>query len=342
MTTNDPNTTPPNGGAMTTRDMTGSTTHAETAQAGMAEAARALVESRFVMALKRPRDWTTVGTKLRQTCDRPGFAEGAMYAIKRGVKTIEGLSVRFAEAAIREAGNLVQSTRITYDDATKRVVTVSMLDLETNATYERDITIDKTIERREPRDGQVVLSERMNSAGQKVYLVVSSPDELAQKEGAEVSKAFRTLALRLIPGDILDDCEERIRATRRKRTTEDPDAARKKLCDAFASFGVMPNNLIEYLGHPLEQTTVPEIETLRGHFASIRDGEQTWTQIMAEIRRPSDDDKKVPAATVADRIRQRAGDAKADVKSDAKGETGTPPTEDKSAGPKKDDEPKKK
>ena len=46
-----------------------------------------------------------------------------------------------------------------------------------------------------------------------VFTVTCTEDELAMKENALVSKAMRTLALRLLPGDIMDDCEKQIEET---------------------------------------------------------------------------------------------------------------------------------
>ncbi|MFK5283136.1 hypothetical protein ACI3PL_26555, partial [Lacticaseibacillus paracasei] len=72
------------------------------------------------------------------------------------------------------------------------------------------------------------------------------------KQNALVSKAVRTLAMRLIPGDLVDGAMEVVIQTQNKRDAQDPDAARKKLVDAFAGVGVKPADLKTYLAHDLD------------------------------------------------------------------------------------------
>src|SRR5688500_14086726 len=67
---------------------------AELATARAEAEARALVESRYVMALRRPRDWDQVRVNLMKEVERPGFAEVAWYRKPIG-NGVEGLSVRF-------------------------------------------------------------------------------------------------------------------------------------------------------------------------------------------------------------------------------------------------------
>ena len=129
---------------------------AETAVSAVAMQARAQVEARFLMAVHRPRDLDVVRVKLLKECTRPGFAEAARYKRPVGSKKnertgaweeafIEGPSIRFAEAAIRAMGNIdIQSPTI-YDDGRSRIVRVVVTDLEANATYSLDITIEKTV-----------------------------------------------------------------------------------------------------------------------------------------------------------------------------------------------------
>src|SRR5690606_29143084 len=76
----------------------------ETAATSIAAAAKAAIEARYILALKRPRDWDTVRTRLLKECDRPGFADAAIYRKPVGKKKdpetgryeqsfVEGLSV---------------------------------------------------------------------------------------------------------------------------------------------------------------------------------------------------------------------------------------------------------
>ena len=77
---------------------------------------------------------------------------------------IQGLSIRFAEAALRMAGNIDVQMQAVFDDEWKRIVRITVMDLETNFAYTSEATIDKTVERRDAKDRQV-LATRQNSEG---------------------------------------------------------------------------------------------------------------------------------------------------------------------------------
>ena len=295
----------------------------ETASTAIAAQAQAEIQARYVMAMQRPRDDDNVRVRLLKECSRPNFAKRAFFSLPKGNKPgrltgtpgrIEGLSVRFAEAAIRMMGNILQSTRTVYDDDVKRMINVSATDLETNAVYGRDIIIEKTVERSDPKKGAVILGQRTNSAGSVVYIVQSTEDELLQKESALVSKMFRTEALRLLPADTIEECEQRIVATVTNEDAKDPTAARKAVIDFFASLNVMPDELKTYLGHAVEQCSPKELLELRGLAGAIRDGEVTWSEALNEktAGRAGTRDAngaaeapKTAGASVAERVRAR-------------------------------------
>ena len=256
----------------------------ETAASAVMARAKAETEARFIVALQRPRDADDARMRLLAECKRKGFAERAIFSLPRGNKPgritgtenrIEGLTIRFAESAIRLWGNLDQTTTTTYEDDRQRQITVAALDLETNSRYAVDLTITKTIERSSPKD-RMVIDERTNSAGGKVYIVACTDDELTQKQNSLVSKTLRTLALRLVPADIIEDCERQIVATKFAAIESDPSASRKAVIDAFAGQNIAPSDLKEYLGHDVGTCTPAQIADLQNLFAAIRDNEVTW------------------------------------------------------------------
>jgi hypothetical protein len=220
-----------------------------------------------------------VRQRILRECARTGFAEVARYSVPRAGKAIVGPSIRFAEAAIRCMGNVSIEAPTLYDDDDKRILRVNATDLETNATYSLDVTVAKTVERKETR-GEV-LGTRKNSYGEMVYIVRATEDDLTTKQAALVSKAIRTLALRLVPGDIVEEAMAAVRATLSRADGADPEATRKKIADAFFSLGVSVAALKQYLGHEIASASPTELADLRMVYASIRDGEATWTETMA-------------------------------------------------------------
>lgn len=284
------------------------TRQAETAAISAAAAARAEVESRFIVAMQRPRDLLAVHARIVRECKRTGFAEVARYKLPRGGKTIEGPSIRFAEAAARNMGNLDIRTMVISDTETRQIVKAIVTDLETNATYSDDLVIEKFVERSAIKDGQRVLGERINSSGKKVYLVDATEADIRTKRAAEISKAIRTLILRVIPGDVVDDAMDQVVKTLRKNAEEDPDREKKRILGAFLDIGIKPEQLAEYLGHPIDSAMPTELVDLIAIGRALKEGQTTWEALVSDR-----------AAKVAeDRAKKAAEDGKSNGTFEAK------------------------
>lgn len=314
---------------------------AETASTAMAAAAAATVQARYVMAIQRPRSIDQVRAKILQSCQRPAFAEVAIYERPVGKKKnqqtgdweesfIRGPSIRFAEEAARQYGNILVQSPVLFEDADKRVIRVTATDLETNFCWEKDITVSKTVERRNLKKGQTAKGTRVNSYGDTIYIVEATDEELETKAAAHISKAARTCILRLIPGDLLEEGMSQCDQTMANKDAEDPQSAKKKVVDGFAKLNIMPNALVAYLGHALDTVTPAELTKLRGLFASLRDGVTTWGDVMAEVNeaRTGAADGKTQTqrtAEILDQKRQAAPPANVDKPAAAPAKTETPP-----------------
>ena len=251
----------------------------ETAGAAVAAQAQALIAARYTMALQRPRNWEQVRVDLLKECKRPSFAETAWYRKPVG-NGVEGLSIRFAEAAVKAMRNVFVDTISVFDSAEIRILRTSVTDLESNVAYSLDTTIEKTVERRKVKDGDIVLRERINSVGEKVYIIQAIEDQLLNKQGALISKAMRGCVLRILPGDIADECETEILKTRQSKVAKDPDAYKRQIIDGFVSIGVTADQLQEYVGHPLDTLVPAEILALQATYQAIKDSETTWKSVM--------------------------------------------------------------
>jgi hypothetical protein len=297
------------GQAMTFTGVT--STREGAATAALVAKAKAEIESRYLMALHRPRNLAQVRQVLLAECRRPGFADAAIFAKPiGGDKTIEGLSIRFAEAAARAYGNLSSESTIIYDDAHTRTVRVTVVDLESNNPWSTDIAMEKVVERKFLKRGQVPIAQRTNSYGDQVFLVEATEDDLLNKQGALVSKALRTCILRVIPGDLQDEALELCRATLADKDAKDPAAARNTLLDGFARLGVTPVQIGIWLGRPVETMTAAEFNMLRGVGVAMRDGEATWAQVM-DVRNgergvlPADAKPAKGTAAVKDKLKKQ-------------------------------------
>lgn len=279
----------------------------ETQGIAAAETAKAMVQARYIVAMQRPRDVDDFRQRLLKHCKRLRFANTAEYAKPVAGTKIKGISVRFVEAALQEYRNVQVTAAPTYDDEEKRIVKVTVTDLESNNTHELDVTAEKFVERKVPSGD--VIRERRKKNGDIVYLVRATEDDYANKIGAAVSKAIRNLGLRILPSDIVAECMELCLATRDAEDTRDPDAAKRAIADSFATIGVMPSALKEYLGHDIATCSPDEIKDLRAVFVAIRDGESTWTTTMESKRGDAPAEK--PADKTGDALKAKLATAPA-------------------------------
>lgn len=248
----------------------------EQAVAASAARAKAEVEARFTIALHRPRNILDVRRKILDACKRPGFAQAAFYAKPVGGTTIRGFSIRFAEEIVRALGNITVESPVIWEDDERRTVRITVTDLENNASYSKDVSLSKTVERRNVRAGQNVISQRQNTSGQTVFLIECSEDEMAIKVAAAESKIIRNAGLRLVPSDILDEAEQQVELTLQGKGGTDPKEETKRVVDAFATINVSVPELEKYLGHALDTVSKKQITELRAVFTAIKDGEASW------------------------------------------------------------------
>jgi hypothetical protein len=245
----------------------------------------ASIQARYIMAERHPRDLAKVKERMLEWCSRPKFAEAARYKKPMGGagKFIEGFSVRFVETAVREMGNVMSGDLVVHDDPEKRIIKMAFTDLERNVFDDHDITVMKRVERRYPKEGQRVISSRINSAGKEVFLVEATEDEIETKLAAMRSKSYRTLGLKFVPPDIREECEKRIKQTAEDYARRQPDEARKRIIEAFAEKSISEADLASYLKHPMDHVTAEEIVELRAVYLTIHEGEATWREIMEAI-----------------------------------------------------------
>jgi hypothetical protein len=291
------------------------TTGVETYGTAVAAQAKATVEARYLLALHRPRNWDQVRQDLLRECRRPSFAHNKSAYYRKPIGDgVEGLGIRFVEVAFRCMKNVLIETTMIFEDELKEVHRVTVTDLESNVTYPQDVRVSKTVERSKPSDDGSFISMRKNSYGRAVYTVPGTDDDLLNKRAALISKAIRTIGLRVIPGDLQDEAEDAIKQVRLDRAAQDPDGERKRIVDAFGELGVRASQLAEYLAHDIGTCSPAELVELRGIYGAIRDGEATWTSVMenAEERRgkkPAGDAK--PELTAAEFEAKKAGWKKA-------------------------------
>lgn len=265
----------------------------ERAAEAVAAREESMVKARFVMAIQRPRDVMDFRVRLLHECQRPGFADVAMFRRKVGTKKegnkfvdvfAEGPSIRMIETCLQLFRNVQATSSTVYDGPDLRVVKVLVIDFENNISFEQEVNVPKQVEKRgydgQPPKGREILGQRINSEGDTTYLVAATDDEVIIKQAAMVSKALRTCGQRLLPRDVLEEAIAQIRSTTLDKAKKDPDGEKKRLIDAFAEFSVMPSDLAALVGHSLDRLAPAEIAALRDTYRTIKSGEATWDEIM--------------------------------------------------------------
>lgn len=275
---------------------------------------RAVVQARYALAIRNPRDIDVFRAKILKECKRPGFAEVARYAKKQGKKKdpetgknvdnyVIGPSIRFAEAALRCFTNVLEEEAVIHDDDERRVMRVSATDLESNLTYSGDIVILKQVERKFS-DGREPISSRKNNYGDITFTFWATDEEAQQKQGSMISKALRKQALRMLPGDIVEECMTQVVSTQSAKDKADPDAQRKSLFDGFGGFGVSPVDIKDYLEH---EVGLEDLPILRAIFQALKQGEARWSEIVADKKAASD----APAGTLTANLQKKAESGRA-------------------------------
>jgi hypothetical protein len=264
--------------------------HTNPAAVAAAETAKAETLAAYQMALHMPRDTEQARQDILKLCKKPDFAAAVEYRKPIAGGSITGLSIRFVEQALRLWRNVRTTQRVVYEDDDVRRIMVKVIDLESNAEFSREISVTKTVERKNER-GREIISERTNSAGQTVFIVKATDDEMANKEGAAVAKALRNEGGRLLPYDLKEEALHTARQTLRNQDAKDPDAAKRKVLDAFADIGISAREIESLLKHKIDSVVPAELEELRTIYQAIKGGEARWSDYIIVDAEPSGADK---------------------------------------------------
>lgn len=268
----------------TTVEETGLATRTEMSmelrQTAAAAEAQYEIQSAIIIARKFPRNEDQAFAKLMKACQRTAFADEAAYEFPRGGAKVTGPSVNLAREAARLWGNLRYGIDILRDDEDSRLIRGWAYDVETNTKVTAEDDFRKVIYRK--KEGWVTPDER-------------DLRELTNRRGAIL---VRNCILQLLPKDLVDDALEMANQTLRKNAEQDPDAARKKIILAFSELNITPEMIERKLGHALAECSPGEIAELRKVYASIRDGNSTWSEYVGEVEPPKTNGKSLEKGTL--------------------------------------------
>ena len=238
------------------------------------------VEGAFIIAQRFKRNEDEAYQALMRSCKRSTFAERAEYKYPRGKKKdettgrwvdniVSGPSVYLSREAIRLWRNVQIGTEIVRDTEDERHIRSYALDLETNVRRFAEATFRKLIQRK-VKDSNPPRTEWVR------------PDERDLRELSNKHAAIceRNCSIQLLPDDFIQDARDASRQTMLRDAGADPDAAKKKLINAFDAINISVASLEAYIGHPIAECSPQEIADLRGVWSSINDGNSTWAELV--------------------------------------------------------------
>jgi hypothetical protein len=213
------------------------------------------VEASLIVARAHRRDELAAYNSVIETCKRPSFAERAMYRYERAGQTVEGASIRLAEAMARAYGNLDFGIREIERSGNKSIVEAYCWDYQTNVKRR---TVFEVLHIRDTKKGQKPLTSERD-----IY-------ELIANYGA---RRMRQCILSLIPPDIIEAAILEVKTTMRGQIKSNKIDQSKKILAAFEAIGVTNDQLKKFLNvDAIQYATDTQLLELKQIYTSIRDG----------------------------------------------------------------------
>jgi len=248
------------------------------------------IQAQFMMALHRPRVPMVAVDKMLLECQRPSLAEVALYSFSRGGTAINGLSIRALEMIARNWGNIKYGFRVLDRPAGRSVLQAYAYDLESNVPVERIFEVRHV---RDKKGGAVPLTDER---------------DIYQLEADKAQRRVRACIEALIPGDVLDACENEIRKTLEARADTTAEGI-KKMLELFKAFGVNQKMIESRIQRNVTAITAPQMVGLRSVYNSLKDGMSSIDQWFDKTLADSPDKKNAaddPNAALKGKIAEKS------------------------------------
>lgn len=227
--------------------------------AGRALAVReqAEMQTKFLMAQHFKRDTVKCSNAIIDAFTRPSLAEVAQYAYVKGDNTIEGPSIRAAEAIAQEWENFEfgfgeTSRGVGPDGIGFSEVKAWARDLQ-KRTY-REATFVQRHWRDTKRGGYALHDER----------------EIYELTANSAQRRVRNCILSLIPGDVIAAAMNQAAITMQAHADTRPETV-AALVESFKPYGVTRQHIEQRIQRRLDAITPSQLVQLRKIFASLRD-----------------------------------------------------------------------
>ena len=213
----------------------------------------ATIQSQMSIAQMFPRDINRVQQRIISACSRPQLANSAVYVFAKGGSTVQGASIRLAEALLTAYGNAKAGFEIMSQTDTESTVRAYALDMETNTLVERSFIVSHL---RYTKKGSYVLTD---------------PREIYETVASQASRKLRACILEIIPNDLQELAMTECNKTLAKNVEITPEKL-ENLVVCFGTFGVTKAQIETLIQRKLEAITQTQYLDLKRKYVSLRDG----------------------------------------------------------------------
>lgn len=232
------------------------------------------VQAAMVIARMNPRDPVAAMDRILNACQRKTLAESALYTYARGGSNISGPSIRLAEVAAQNWGNIQFGIRELEQRNGESTVQAYAWDVETNTR--REVTFQVP---------------HMRFTKQGSYRLTDPRDiyEMVANQGA---RRLRACILAVIPGDVIETAVNQCNETMHAKADTSKENI-QRLVGAFTEFGVTKEQIERRIQRRIDAIQPAQVVSLQKIFLSLRDGmsgPEDWFD-------PSEEDSAAQEAT---------------------------------------------
>lgn len=213
------------------------------------------VQGQIIMAKKFPRNENESYNRIMRACQRKSLAEKASYEYQRGDTKINAPSIRLAEVAVQNWGNIDFGVVELEQKNGKSEVMAFAWDMETNTRQSKIFTVPHI---RHTKKGDYPLTDPRD-----IY-------EMVANQGA---RRLRACILGIIPGDIIEAAMEQCNKTLIEGEKKPLADVIKEVCLYFQRDYNVPVDAIEkFIGCKSEAFSMNDCVRLRKIYNAIKDG----------------------------------------------------------------------
>jgi hypothetical protein len=256
-----------------------------------------MIMDQISTARRYPRDEASALKRMiAEVSSSPQVAESCVYAVRRGSKYCRGPSIRFAEIAARNWGNM-RVAALGHEEGRATITARAMAwDLQSNTAV-----VEYAIR-------PILYSDSGERSGRRY-----SDDMIRLTAQVATSIATRNAILRMMPADIVQavlDAAQQCAAM----TIRDLVTARERMLETFRHLGIDEAAIRALCGvSSIDQLTVDHIDTMRCIYRAIADGDTTVREVL---------DRAAESGSPVERVRDQIFELRASIAQIPKETTG--------------------